>query len=59
MDQIMVDVGTHDVRMGDEAILIGRQRRESISAWDLATTIGTIPYEICTNISSRVPRIHR
>jgi alanine racemase len=59
MDQIMVDVGTHDVRVGDEAILIGRQRRERISAWDLATTIGTIPYEICTNISSRVPRIHR
>jgi alanine racemase len=57
MDQLMVDVGTTDVRPGDEAVLIGRQGRESISAWDLAATIGTIPYEICTNISSRVPRI--
>ncbi len=57
MDQIMVDVGTHDVRAGDEAVLIGRQGKESISAWDLAVTVGTIPYEICTNISSRVPRI--
>jgi alanine racemase len=59
MDQLMVDVGGEDVRVGDEAVLIGRQHRERISAWDLATTLGTIPYEICTNISSRVPRIHR
>lgn len=57
MDQLMVDVGIHDVRPGDEAVLIGRQRKESISAWDLASAIGTIPYEICTNLSSRVPRI--
>jgi alanine racemase len=59
MDQLMVDVGSEDVRVGDEVVLIGRQHREYISAWDLATTLGTIPYEICTNISSRVPRIHR
>ena len=59
MDQLMVDVGRADVRVGDEAVLIGRQHRERITAWDLAATLGTIPYEICTNISSRVPRIHR
>jgi len=57
MDQLMVDVGKSDVRVGDEAVLIGRQGRKSITAWDLASKIGTIPYEICTNISSRVPRI--
>jgi alanine racemase len=57
MDQLMIDVGRQDVRLGDEAIFIGRQGRTSISAWDLAVTLGTIPYEICTNISSRVPRI--
>jgi alanine racemase len=57
MDQLMVDVGTKNVRVGDEAVLIGRQGRKLISAWDLASKIGTIPYEICTNISSRVPRI--
>jgi alanine racemase len=59
MDQLMVDVGSADVRVGDEAVLIGQQHRERITAWDLAATLGTIPYEICTNISSRVPRIHR
>ena len=57
MDQLMADVGNTDVRVGDEAVLIGRQGNESISAWDLASLVGTIPYEICTNISSRVPRI--
>jgi alanine racemase len=57
MDQLMVDVGRTDVRVGDEAVLIGRQGRKAITAWDLASKIGTIPYEICTNISSRVPRI--
>jgi alanine racemase len=59
MDQLMVDVGSYDVGVGDEAILLGHQGREAISAWDLAETLGTIPYEICTNISSRVPRMLR
>jgi alanine racemase len=58
MDQLMVDVGRSDVRIGDEAILIGRQKRERIDAWDLARLAGTIPYEIFTNISARVPRIY-
>lgn len=57
MDQLMVDVGKSDVGVGDEAVLIGRQGRKTITAWDLASSVGTIPYEICTNISSRVPRI--
>lgn len=57
MDQLMVDLGMRDVGVGEEAILIGRQGRNAISAADLASKVGTIPYEICTNISSRVPRI--
>jgi alanine racemase len=58
MDQLMVDVGRADVGVGDEAVLIGKQGRENIDAWDLARLAGTIPYEIFTNISSRVPRIY-
>lgn len=57
MDQLMVDVGSEEVRPGDEAVLIGSQGDQRISAWDLATSLGTIPYEICCAISSRVPRI--
>lgn len=58
MDQLMVDVGKSDVAAGDEAILIGKQGGEEISAWDLAEKVPTIPYEICCAISSRVPRIY-
>jgi alanine racemase len=56
MDQIMADVGTADIRPGDEAVVIGRQRSSVISAWDLARPLGTIPYEICCALSQRVPR---
>lgn len=58
MDQIMVDVGAEDIRPGDEAVLIGSQKQELISAWEVAERLGTIPYEICCAISSRVPRVY-
>jgi alanine racemase len=57
MDQLMVDVGLEEVSQGDEAVLIGAQGDKQISAWDLAAGLGTIPYEICCAISSRVPRV--
>ena len=58
MDQLMVDVGTTDVRAGDEAVLIGKQGQSQVTAWDLAERIGTIPYEILCNVASRVPRVY-
>src|SRR6185503_6410464 len=60
MDQTMVDVSrVQNVRAGDEAVLIGRQAREEISATELAVWCGTVPWEILTAISYRVPRIYR
>jgi alanine racemase len=57
MDQLMVEVGRGtDVHVGDEVILLGRDGSEAITAWDLAEGIGTIPYEVFTGISARVPR---
>jgi len=58
MDQIMADVGEEPVEVGDEAVIIGSQGNTAVSAWDLADSLGTIPYEICCAISSRVPRVH-
>lgn len=58
MDQMMVDVSRSDVRVGDEVVLIGRQGRNAISAWDVASLIETIPYEVFTGIASRVPRVY-
>ncbi len=60
MDQMMVDVSrVTNVRPGDEAVLIGDQGREAISAGDLAAWCGTVAWEVLTSISYRVPRIYR
>ena len=60
MDQTLVDVsGVPEARAGDEAVLIGRQGIEAITASELAGWFGTIPWEVFTGISHRVPRIYR
>lgn len=56
MDQTMVDCGDDPVQVGDEAVIIGPQGAEAITADDLAAAMGTINYEICTSISPRVGR---
>jgi alanine racemase len=63
MDEMMVDVGDDQVEIGSEVVLLGMQATsdghvESIDAVDLATWAGTIPYEITTAISARVPRTY-
>jgi alanine racemase len=59
MDMTMVDV-THlpDVRVGDEAVLIGRQGAEAITADEVARLTGTISYEVLCRIGPRVPRVY-
>ncbi len=56
MDQIVVDVGEDDVRVGDEVVLIGTQASQEISADDWATRLDTITYEIVCGVGPRVPR---
>ena len=57
MDMCMIDVTEiPDVRPGDEVVLIGRQGEESITAEDVADRLGTINYEVVTQILARVPR---
>jgi alanine racemase len=57
MDQLMVDVGSAPVEVGDEAVLIGRQGADVIRAEDWADRLGTIGYEIVCGISARIPRV--
>jgi len=63
MDQLMVDCGDADVRVGDDVVLIGEQEGpdgvERIRAEEWASRLGTIGYEIVCGISSRVPRVPR
>jgi alanine racemase len=58
MDQIMVDVGDMKVRLGEEAVLIGSQGRQKITAEELAGLTNTIPYEIVCGFGRRIPRIY-
>ncbi len=60
MDQVMVDVGhIPGVQAGDEAVLLGRQGEQEISADEVAAKIGTINYEVVCMVSCRVPRVYK
>ncbi len=60
MDMITVDVtDVPEVTPGDEVVLLGRQGEESwqqIDAREVASAIGTIPWEIVCRLGSRVER---
>lgn len=54
MDMSMVDVTNLECNEGDEVIVFGPENPIT----KLASQIGTIPYEILTNVSSRVKRVY-
>ncbi len=59
MDQFMVDIGPEaSAHNGDEVILMGSSGAASVTADDLAEWSGTIPYEVLTNINTRVSRVY-
>ena len=49
----MIDVTGLDAQPGDEVIVFG----EDLPIKELAAKIGTIPYELLTNVSARVKRV--
>ena len=64
MDMAMLDVTEiDDVRVGDECVVLGSQKgplgQDNISAEEIAQRMGTIPWEVLTDISRRVPRFYR
>ena len=59
MDQTMVDIGNLNTKVGEEVVLMGRQGKQKITAEELASLIGTIPYEIVCNLGNRLPRLYR
>ncbi|MDD3296858.1 MAG: alanine racemase [Candidatus Omnitrophica bacterium] len=59
MDHIMVDAGKSKVSVGDDVILIGSYKNLKITAEDLAQLSGTIPYEIVSRLSLKIPRIYK
>lgn len=63
MDQSMIDVtdicrgGAGGVQPGDVAVLIGAQGKDCITADEVANRLGTINYEVLTQVSARLPRV--
>lgn len=54
MDMCMIDVTEAEANTGDEVIIIGG----SADVVKMANVLGTIPYEILTNIGQRVKRVY-
>ncbi len=64
MDMTTIDVTEiPDVSVGDEVVILGTQKgpagEQAITASDVAEVEGTIPWEVLTDISRRVPRFYR
>jgi len=58
MDQIVINIEWDSAYNDDEVILIGESGSQAITCEDLAEWAGTIPYEVLTNINTRVPRVY-
>ncbi len=62
MDFSMVDLTDVAPLVGDEIVVLGRQESgvhaAQVTALELAEAAGTIPYEVLTNFSARVPRVY-
>lgn len=56
MDMTLLDITDTDAVLGDEAVLLGRQGAEEITAVDLARQAGTISWEILCHLGLRLPR---
>ena len=59
MDMSLIDVTVlrGHVELGDEAVIIGQQGSEEVTADELAEKLGTINYEVVSTISRRVSRV--
>ena len=59
MDQCMIDVtDIGDVHVGDEVIVLGRDKDLKFDADDMAKAMGTINYEVLCMIKQRIPRVY-
>ncbi|MBL7197245.1 MAG: alanine racemase [Candidatus Omnitrophica bacterium] len=58
MDHIMIDITNVNAKLGDEVVLIGKQKSSEISAEEISYLCSTISYEVVCWISKRVPRIY-
>jgi alanine racemase len=58
MDQFMVDIGDDEAYVGDEVVLIGRQKNQEISLSEMAEILKTDPREVLCHFNDRLPRLY-
>ncbi|MFH0920110.1 MAG: alanine racemase [Fibrobacterota bacterium] len=59
MDMIMVDAGKNSrIKIGEVAVLVGRQGKEAITVYDMARDLETIPYEVICVLGKRLTRVY-
>ncbi len=59
MDALTVDISAiPEAQLWDEAVLMGRQGSEEISARDVARLKNSVTYDVLTNWRSRLPRVY-
>ena len=58
MDQLTVNIEWDSAYNGDPVTLLGTDGEQTVTCEDLAAWAGTIPYEVLTNINTRVPRVY-
>ncbi len=56
MDQLVLDVGTATVRLGDEVVLLGRKADGEPDPAEWADLVGVFPHDVLTSFSTRVER---
>ncbi len=60
MDTLMLDVSEiPDVKLGEEVVFIGNQKKAEISFWDVSQWAGTMAYDIVTRMGKRLPKIYK
>ncbi|MBE3549965.1 MAG: alanine racemase [Brockia lithotrophica] len=60
MDALFVDVtDVPEASVGDSVVFLGTQGTESISPWEVADRLGTIAYEVLTQLGPRLARVLR
>ena len=57
MDSCIIDItGIEGINEGDEVTIFSAERGNT--AADMASVLGTIPYEVLTSVAKRVKRIY-
>ncbi len=59
MNQTIVDItDNYNAKIGDEAVILGKQGDEELSPWQTAQIVGTNCYEIISRIRENIPKIY-